>query len=188
MEILSKEETAAALAGPHCFSGINFQCKASSKTQKLRVVTNSSSYHASGSLNSHIPRGGNLIGGLKNIFQAFRLGKYIVLFDLSRAYRSIFSSPATNNLRLMWCWASVEKANKDLDEAMVVFRLLRMTFGDQSASAFLELALREIVAPLCKTALGREMLQSTRYVDDGARAHHNKAELHEAMDDVINTL
>ena len=54
MEILSKEEAAAALSGPHCFSGINFQCKASSKTQKLRVVTNSSSFHSSGSLNSHI--------------------------------------------------------------------------------------------------------------------------------------
>ena len=27
MEILSKEEAAAALAGPHGFSGINFQCK-----------------------------------------------------------------------------------------------------------------------------------------------------------------
>ena len=87
----------------------------------------------------------------------------------------------------MWCWASVDKANKDLDEAMVVYRLLRMTFGDQSASAFLELALREIVAPLCKTALGKEMLQSNRYVDDGARAHHDKAELHEDMDDVIVT-
>ena len=69
---------------------------------------------------------------------------------------------------------------------MVVFRLLWMTFGDQSA--FLELALGEIVAPICKTALGREILQSNRYVDDGARAHHNKAELHKAMDDVINTL
>ena len=57
----------------------------------------------------------------------------------------------------MWCWASVDKANKDLDEAVVVFRLLRMTFGDQSASAFLELALRDILAPLCKTALEREI-------------------------------
>ena len=129
-----------------------------------------------------------MIGGLKNIFQSFRLGKHIVLFDLSRAYRSIFSSDATNNLRLMWCWASVEDANKNLDEAMVIYKLLRMTFGDQSASAFLELALRDIVAPLCKTALGREMLQSNRYVDDGARAHYDKAELHEAMEDVINTL
>ena len=63
-----------------------------------------------------------------------------------------------------------------------------MTFGDQSASAFLELALRDILAPLCKTKLGAEMLQNNRYVDDGARAHHNRAELYEAMQVMIDTL
>ena len=125
---------------------------------------------------------------MKNIFQQFRLGNYIVLFDFSRAYRSIFSTEVTNNLRLMWCWETVKKANKDLDEAMVIYWLLRMTFGDQSASAFLELALRDIVAPLCKTRLGAEMLQNNRYVDDGARAHHDRSELYEAMQDVIDTL
>ena len=154
MEILSSREAENVLKQAHCFSGINYQCKASSKSQKLRVVTNSSSFHQSGSLNSHVPRGGNLIRGLKNIFQQFRLSNYIVLFNLSRAYCSIFSTEVTNNLRLMWCWETVEKANKDLDEAMVIYRLLRMTFGDQSASAFLELALRDIVAPLCSTKLG----------------------------------
>ena len=52
--------------------------------------------------------------------------------------------------------------------------LLFMTFADQLASAFLELPLREIVSPLCKTKLVAEMLQNNRKVDDGARAHHDR--------------
>ena len=45
IEILSNRDAEIILQRHHCFSGINYQCKASSKTQKLRGVTNSSSYH-----------------------------------------------------------------------------------------------------------------------------------------------
>ena len=36
--------------------------------------------------------------------------------------------------------------------------------------------------------LGRDLLESHRYVVDGLKAHHNKAELYKAMEDVVNTL
>ena len=104
------------------------------------------------------------------------------------AYRSIFTTKETNNLRLMWWTESVDRAMKNLEESMVVLRLLRLTFGDQCGAAFLELCLRTIIAPNCKTLLGRFILENARYVDDGLKAHHDKRELHEAMEDIIQTL
>ena len=71
------------------------------------------------SLNSHCPKGGNLIGGLKNILHSFRLGEYVVCFDLSRAYRSVFTTQQANDLRLMWWADDVAEAMKDLDGSMV---------------------------------------------------------------------
>ena len=44
------------------------------------------------------------------------------------------------------------------------------------------------MAPNCKTKLGRQMLESHRYVDDGLFAHFDKDELHAAMQDVVDTL
>ena len=66
----------------------------------------------------------------------------------------------------MWWVEDIAKASEDLESNLRIVRLLRLTFGDQSAAAFLELALRTIVAPHCKTRLGRQMLESHRYVDD----------------------
>ena len=88
----------------------------------------------------------------------------------------------------MWWVEDIAKASEDLESNLRIVRLLRLTFGDQSAAAFLELALRTIVAPHCKTKLGRQMLESHRYVDDGLFAHFDKAELHAAMQDVVDTL
>ena len=39
IEVLSARQAEQVLSRPHCFSGINFHCKQSSKSQKLRVVT-----------------------------------------------------------------------------------------------------------------------------------------------------
>ena len=54
---------------------------------------------------------------------------------------------------MFWC-EDIQKASEDLDGSLRIVRLLRLTFGDQSAAVFLELALRIIVAPHCKTKLG----------------------------------
>ena len=44
----------------HYFSGINYATTAGSTSHKIRLVTNSSSNHMNGSLNSHIPKAVNL--------------------------------------------------------------------------------------------------------------------------------
>ena len=93
----------------HCFSGINYATKQGSSTHKIRLVTNSSSNHPNGSLNSHTPKGINMIGILK---------PYAVIFDLARAYRSLYSSGETNRLRLMWWVVNPEQASTILDAAM----------------------------------------------------------------------
>ena len=88
-----------------------------------------------------------MIGNLKTVFTKFRLKLYAVIFDLARAYRSIHSSQQTNQCRLMWWVVNPEQAGIDLDEAMRIFMLERMTYGDVGASTGLELAIRKIIAP-----------------------------------------
>lgn len=188
MVILTPDEQKIALSRVHAFSGINYQLKPSSKSHAVRVVTNSSSYHVSGSLNSHTPKGLNLMGNLKAIFTAVRLGAYCLLLDLARAYRSVFTTAETNDLRLMWWIRSVEEAETDLEGSLCILKLLRLTFGDQPSASILELALRTIIAPQCKTDLGRKMLLENRYVDDILISHFNRDELFAAMIDVEEAL
>ena len=71
---------------------------------------------------------------------------------------------------------------------MRIFVLERMTYGDVGASTGLELAIRKIIAPECRTALGRSILSGDRYVDDVLSSHHCAQELLEAIDDIEETL
>ena len=66
--------------------------------------------------------------------------------------------------------------------------LERVTYGDIGASTRLELALRKIIAPECKTALGRAILQGDRYVDDVLSSHDDVDLLLEAINDIEVTL
>ena len=135
MEMLSPEQAKILLSSlPHCFSGINYAQKPSLISHELRMVTNSSSVHESGSLNSHCPKGLNLIGSLKNIFFKFRLGLFAIMYDLSRAYRILFTCEQTNNLRLMYWVMSILEADVDLNTAIRVYRLVRLTYGDAPAA------------------------------------------------------
>ena len=71
--MLTQEQAKEVLNIKYCFSGINYAQNAGSTTHKLRLVTNSSSNHKNGSLNSHFPKGVNLLGILKNTFLKFTL-------------------------------------------------------------------------------------------------------------------
>ena len=65
----------------------------------------------------------------------------------------------------------------------------RMTYGDVGASTGLELAICKIIAPECRTALGRAILSGDRYVDDVLSSDHDAQELlDEAIDDIELTL
>ena len=156
--MLTREEGEKMLKQNHCFSGINYAQKQGSISHKLRLVTNSSSNHTNRSLNSHVPKGVNLLGSLKNIFTKFRLKMYAIMLDLERAYRSLYSTMQTKQLRLMWWVSDPSKAMEDMEEVMRVYMLMRVTYGDVAASTQLELAIRRIIAPECKTKLGKEIL------------------------------
>ena len=64
----------------------------------------------------------------------------------------------------------------------------RCTYGDQICSCLLECIVRDIIAPACSTALGREILESGRYVDDISGGDDDQAILDEAMKDISDTL
>ena len=132
--MLSKEEAKEILTKNHCFSGINYARKAGNISHKLRLVTNSSSNHVNGSLNSHIPKGVNLLRSLKNTFTKFRLHIWCIMLDLARAYRSLYSIMQTNELRLMWWVNCPAKAMGNIEEALAIYMLVRVTYGDQAAS------------------------------------------------------
>ena len=186
--MLTKEEAKEMLKKNHYFSGINYATKAGSTSHKIRLVTNSSSNHMNGSLNSHMPKGVNLLGSLKNTFTKFRLHLYAIMLDLSRAYRSLYSSMQRNELCLMWWINCPTKAIDDLEQALAIYKLVRVTYGDQAASGMLKLALRRIIAPECKTKLGQEILAGDRFVDDVLTSHENKELLTQALDDIVQTL
>ena len=99
-----------------------------------------------------------MLGSLKNTFTKFRLHLWCIMLDLARAYRSLYSSMQSNELRLMWWVNCPTKAMEDLEEALAIYKLVRVTFGDQAASCMLELTLRRFIASECKTQLGKEIL------------------------------
>ena len=102
---------------PHCFSGINYALKESGNHQ-VRLVTNSSSNHASGSVNSHLCKGPNFLSSLKTIFHKFCFFAWAIMLDLSRAYRSLHSTDESNNLRLMWRVQDLQSAKVDVDASL----------------------------------------------------------------------
>ena len=73
----------------------------------------------------------------------------------------------------MYWVASLQEANGDLNATIRVYRLVRLMYGDAPAACYLELALRKIFAPQCKTQLGREKLGNDRYVDDMLSGNNN---------------
>ena len=185
MQLLSKAEGEAIMKKFHCFSFLNFQLKDSSSSQKIRPVTNSSSSHVSGSANNRMPRGPNLLNNLRTIWEHWRLKRYVAISDLKRCYRCMFTCEVTNRMRLMvYPVNPLDPDNKDFQ----ILYLNRSTYGDQICAALLELILREVIAPHCTTALGREILENGRYVDDLAAGDDSKEVLTEAMKDVSDTL
>ena len=99
MRFLSKKEELEILSGPHCFSGLNYAQKPGSTSQRVRPVADSSLYHPSSSLNSRLPVGPSFIGSLRSILRNFRLKSYALVFDMSRAYRSMRADYTAGCLR-----------------------------------------------------------------------------------------
>ena len=74
------------------------------------------------------------------------------------------------------------------NEDFIILYLARLTYGDQICSCLLECILRDIIAPKCKTDLGRRILEDQRYVDDLVSGDQDPLILMEAMLDISKTL
>ena len=64
---LSPEEEQAVLLGPHCFSHLSFALKPTSSSTKIRPVSNTSARHQSGSCNSWLAGGPNMLASLRGV-------------------------------------------------------------------------------------------------------------------------
>ena len=102
IRFLSESEQEEFLRSYHCFSGLTYSVKTSSTTQKCRPCCDSSQYHPSGSLNSHLPLGINMLNDMRRIFHSFRLNVFALAADLHRCYRSMKSDEVGSRLRAIW--------------------------------------------------------------------------------------
>ena len=81
-----------------------------------------------------------MLSELKTVFMKFRLNSFALMMDLSRAYRSLYSTLESGNLRLMWWISTIQESEVDVKKSLRIFRLSRVTYGDQPASTYLELS------------------------------------------------
>ena len=184
MVLIPPEETQQYLAQPHCFSFLNYVCKASSESTPIRPVCNSSSNHQSGSCNSHLPTGPCLISNLRSIYNCFRLKPFLFLSDLSKAYHTIRTTHASNMMRLH---AYPQNIN-DPNSTFLILLLFRLTYGDVMASCILELVMKEILAPMCVSELAKEILTNHRYIDEMLARSGDEDKLLAALKDLQNVL
>lgn len=178
LKLLTLGEANDMLKQSHAFSFLNYTLKPSSQGHKLRPVSNSSSTHTSGSVNSWLPKGSATLCDLVGIFEGFRLNAFALVSDIKRCYRSILSCPRSNRARLH---AYPIDPLDQLNTTYTVLMYLVATYGDQGIATCLEQIMLHFIAPRVKDPLGRIMVLSKRYVDDLLFTHNNKEQLVKAM-------
>ena len=148
---------------------INFVHKSTSSTTKLRVISNSSISHVGGSLNDNLAIGVNCMNATLDVLAGWSVYGYVMLTDLSSAYRSVRTKAKTNSLRRFF-WFSDPNDPSSMIEIMVV----RMNFGDKPAGRVLDLCnLRISEDPgICKETSA--FLKVGTYVDDGATSSQSR--------------
>ncbi len=126
-----------------------------------------------------------MLSNLRVVFENWCLSKKVLVSDLSRCYRCIFTSHTSKVMRLIiYPKHPLDPNNTEWD----VIMMSRATYGDQVCSCLLEVVLREIVAPKCKSELARRILSDQRYVDDLLAGGASEEVLREAMLDIETTL
>ena len=109
--------------------------KQESNTTPYRFVVNSSlDNNLSGvSLNSCLPKGPNSIRPLFQCIVTFRSYRHVAVFDLSKAYQSMYTGEKEKHLRrIVWRF--------DTNEPWETYGFLRVTYGDRIAACALEVA------------------------------------------------
>ena len=185
MVVLTQQERIKALNGTHCFSFLNYAEKLGSTSHKIRAVSNTSSNHQSGSINSWLPSGSNLISNLKEVFESFRLETFVLVTDISRCYRSVRTSEAANMSRL-----HIYPENPFDPKCLntVILKYLRLTFGDAIAANVIEQIMIYFVTQKTENELTKMFLKFYRFVDDFAMGNANKELLFQAAVDLQKSL
>ena len=145
IKMLTTEEQRNILEKYHNCIQANYVLKESGSTP-LRVVSNSSAHHPSGSINSNCVGGKTILRNLFFIVMNFLLQPFAAIFDIKRCYRSIFTDKQTNQLRLIPYWDSLED---EFANRILMFQ--RVTYGDLPASAYLQIIMQTIIASDVKT-------------------------------------
>ena len=172
MELLSPERLKALDKLPVSYQLINYVKKDTSATTKLRVVTNSSINRINGSLNSNLMIGPNNLNQSYDVLNQFSAFGYSLMTDLEKAYRSVFTTTTTNNLRRFF-WFKDPSDPATLSEHMMT----RMTFGDAPSAFHLQNALNIIASDKDCSEETAQFINHDIYVDDGATSHTDKAVL-----------
>ena len=142
---------------------INYVLKSNSVSQPIRPVSNSNAPNSiNQNLNASIISGPNYLNSGLACLLGFRLrGGAGWSCDLSRAYRSLYTTDLVNHLRIFFWFTNVHDST-----TMVPMCFLRVNFGDKAASLLLEIALRDYIGPLAEVPEVIEAVQNTRLVDD----------------------
>ena len=164
------------------FIRINYARKDSSVSTKLRIISNSASKNKSGvSLNDMVLCGpSNLNSPLKLVLQ-WRMFPVGFTADISRFYRSIFTTKICQQVRLFYFF------EEPTDEQPQCFTIVRLNFGDINSSLVTEISVREVVCQNFHHNLTALIAAEYRFCDDFLYSFLNTEQADKIAADMIKT-
>lgn len=150
--------------------------KGDSLTTKLRIVYDCSLQDSNKiSLNDCLVQGPNLVNDLVKVLINFRLGKFAIISDISKAFLKINLKHDydKNHLRFLWY-----KNYKDTTQGLVTYRFKVVPFGATSSPSLLSLTLKYHLNSFPNSP-NLEFLKNSFYVDNLVGAVDSELELNE---------
>ena len=159
------EEDAETYSGPISYVTHLPVFKPDSTTTPLRIVTNTSFVNERAKLspNDCMNEGPNALSSLLEVLISFRMNEVALVYDLTKAYQSIYTGDIEKNVRrIVWRWGKT-------DEPWEIYGYEVVTFGDQVAGLVLELV-KGLAAELGQSidTEACQQIKNKTYVDDGA--------------------
>ena len=168
---------------PQSFQLVNYVCKDTSATTKIRVVSNSSVARSGGSFNDLCLQGSCLLNNSLDVLNGFSVWGFSFLTDISEAYRSIETGPITNSCR-RFCWFT-----DPLDpESIQDYHLTCANYGDRPAGNLLAQGLDTVASDPQTPPIVAEFISKSFYVDDGGRSARTIARLEEIISKLVPSM
>ena len=168
---------------PQSFQLVNYVCKDTSATTKIRVVSNSSVARNGGSYNDLCIQGSCLLNNSLDVLNGFSIWGHSFLTDISEAYRSVSTGPITNSCR-RFCWFS-----NPLDpESIQDYHLTCANYGDRPAGNLLAQGLDTVASDPQTPPVVADFIAKSFYVDDGGRSAQTIEKLEEIIDKLVPSM